>query len=471
MVNVTAVRTTGIYCRAGCPAKPLERNTEQYRSQVAAEVNGFRPCLRCRPDREPGLDLDADAPLPLRRALAAISAGALDDGDEAELAAGVGYSERHLRRLFVEQIGATPAEVARSRRAHFARRLLDDSNLSITDIAFAAGFNSVRQMHRVMRQTFGFPPSDLRKWRKGAPDAVDGGLALSLAAPGLDWPSTLAHLAPRATPGVEAVTGDRYGRTFELCGNVGVLELGQSRPDRLDVVLHLPDYGGVIDLVHRIRRLVGLDLPAAAEIEAICEDELLGPLATDHGDVRIPGAWDPFETLIRVILGQQVSVVGASTTAGRVVAAATPQIDGLDRLGLSHRFPNAVELAAADLSDCGLTTRRHDTLLGVAAAVASGTVDLAAPADELRAALCELPGIGPWTAELCAMRISRDLDAFPGSDLGLRDGVGQLTGSGRASADEVHDVAARWAPFRAMAATLLWSTGSVASTARAALAG
>ncbi|NOX30778.1 MAG: DNA-3-methyladenine glycosylase 2 family protein [Actinobacteria bacterium] len=460
MVNVTAVRTTGIYCHSGCSARPNPENTDMYGSQVAAEVDGFRPCLRCRPDLQPGSELDATSPAPLRRALELVGEGMLDSATETELAAAVGYSQRHLRRLFVDHLGATPDAVARSRRAHFARRLLDETDLAVTQIAFAAGFNSVRQMNRVVRQVFAFAPRDLRRRRRRSPDSIDGGLALTLPAPNVDWKSCLRYLAPRSIPGVEVVEQALYARTFTLCGHLGVIEIAQTEPESLDVLVHLPDFAGLIDVAHRVRRLVGLDLPSAAEVEALANDAVLGPLVLASPSTRVPGAWDRFESLIRIVVGQQVSVVGASTMAGRLVASCTEPVTGLDRLGLDRRFPTPTELAEADLEACGFTGRRAQTIRDVAGLVASGEIRLDDEPASLAEALLEVRGIGPWTTELVSMRVSRSADAFPSSDLGLRDGVGALVGGGRADASDVARVSATWAPNRSLAAALVWSVRS-----------
>ena len=460
MVNVTAVRTTGIYCHSGCSARPNPANTETYPSQVAAEVAGFRPCLRCRPDRLTGSELDASAPAPLRRALELIGAGMLDQRTEADLAAAVGYSERHLRRLFVDHLGATPDVLGRSRRAHFARRLLDESELSVTDICFASGFNSVRQMNRVVQQTFAFTPTELRRRRRRTPDFIDGGLGLTLPAPDVDWQSTLDYLRPRCTPGVETVIGSIYARTFTLCGHVGVVELGQQVPHELRVVVHLPDFAGVIDVVHRVRRLVGLDLPSAGSVPELANDELLAPHIAAAPSTRVPGAWDRFDSLIRIVVGQQISVVGASTMTGRLVAASTDPIEGLGRLGLDRRFPTPSELVGTDLESCGFTSARANTIRDLAARVADGRVTLDAPADALAEALVDIRGIGPWTAGLVAMRVSRSLDAFAPSDLGLRDGLGRVLNCGRVDAKTVATTAERWSPFRSLAAAVLWGIGA-----------
>jgi len=458
VMAISAVRTTGIYCRAGCVARPLQKNVTMYQATVTAEAAGFRACLRCRPDRQPSWVPPETMPDPLRRAVALISDGALDDGTEQALAASVGFSARHLRRLFLEHIGASPSFVARSRRAHFARSLLDDTVLSITDIAFASGFTSVRQMNRVVMEVFRFTPTDLRRRSRTAlPNAADGGLELRLP---LAVPSSSVEvfdfLEPRCTPGVESVEHGTYRRTLELCGHVGAIEISSAGNDVLAVTAHLPTYAGLVDVVGRVNRLFGSDMDHLAALEHLCSDELLGDVVELNQGLRVPGAWDPFESLVRIVVGQQITVLGASTLTGRVAGVAGRPVEGLRRLGLDRLFPSADELLESDLADLGLTDRRVSTLRCLAESVTTGDVDVFAPADLLRQSLVSLPGIGPWTAELAATRVSRDPDAFAPSDLGIRRGVSRLVGSEMMSAEQVEQLAERWRPHRALAAAHLW---------------
>src|SRR5262245_3716466 len=259
----TAVRTTGIYCRPGCSGQPLVRNTQPYAYAAAAEAAGFRPCLRCRPDRQPEPGW-IDAPELVCRAMRHIVDGALDGATEDDLAARLGVSARHLRRLFDTHVGATPSEVARSRRAHFARRLLDDTDLTIAEVGYAAGFASVRQMNRVMKDVFHFTPQELRA-RRRKPDrcVADGGLELRVPyRPPLAWDAMLEFLAPRAIPVVEAVDlGDGiYRRTIELGGEPGVIEVwNEPERDALRLRAHLSDFARLVHLVAGVRRLFDLD--------------------------------------------------------------------------------------------------------------------------------------------------------------------------------------------------------------------
>jgi AraC family transcriptional regulator, regulatory protein of adaptative response / DNA-3-methyladenine glycosylase II len=456
----TGVVTTGIYCRPGCSGAPLPRNTRPYTSAAAAEAAGFRPCLRCRPDREPAPGW-VEAPELVCRALRAIADGALDDATEDALAARLGVSARHLRRLFDVHVGATPAEVARSRRAHFARRLLDDTDLAHAHVSTAAGFNSVRQFNRVMKDVFRFTPQELRA-RRRVPDRLvaDGGLELRVPyRPPLAWAAMLSFLAPRAIPGAETIDLERgiYRRTIELGGAPGVIEVWDE-PERsaLRLRVHLPAFDGLVHLLASIRRLFDLDADPTVIDTALARDRTLRPLVRARRGVRVPGAIDPFEVSVRAVLGQQVSVGAATTLAGRLVERHGRPVPGVGSLGLTHLFPDAATLARADLTDVGLTRARARAVNAFAASVATGELELhrARDLDHTLAALQVLPGFGPWTAHYVAMRACGERDAFPASDLGLRRALG---GDPTARAEA-------WRPWRAYGAIQIW-LGPVAPAA------
>ena len=461
---VEAVATTGIYCRPECSATPLPHNTSSFNAPIAAEAAGYRPCLRCRPDRHLRSIEVTGAPLPIQGAVALISSGFLDRFDEAALADRVGYSTRQLRRLFEQHVGATPDFVARSRRAHFARRLLDETDLSMTVIASASGFGSVRQMNRVVEQIFRFAPSELRaKRRRRDVLAVDGGLRLRIPTGSLlDVDQITAHLRPRLTPGVESLDGAVYRRTIETCGHPGVIELDlAAAADAVELVAHLPTFDSIIDDVARIRHMFGLDEDLDAAHRQLAADPALGRLVRRRPNLRVVGGWDRFETAVRVIVGQQVSVAGATTTTGRLVerhgtALPAPALD------LTHLFPTPEQLAplAAGATDEGMPRRRAQTIGAFAQAVLDGRVDLyAADPDELRAQLVAVPGIGPWTAEVVAMRAARDPDVFPAGDLGIRQAIGALDGAVEPPSEDVCRARAdAWRPHRSLAAQHLWAS-------------
>ena len=468
-MTVSAVATTGIYCRPGCSARPLPENVTTYPTPVAAEAAGYRSCLRCRPDRHLRTTDTTGVPAPVATALALISDGYLDRFDETTLATQVGYSTRQLRRLFERHIGATPAFVARSRRAHFARRLLDETDLAMPVVASAAGFGSTRQMHRVMESIFGFSPSRLRSRRRpGDVLVADGGLRLRLPlATPFHRRGALDHLRPRATPSVEAVDGTRYRRTLVVCGNPGVIEVDLAGPvdddtgaDHLELVAHLPTFDSIIDDVARIRTMFGLDDDPAEAAPTLLADDLLAPLVEAGPGRRVIGGWDRFETAVRVVIGQQVSVAGATTLAGRLVEAHGPPLPATVA-GLGHVFPPPDALVDLDPNGLGMPRSRVATIEALARAVLDGTLDLygASEPGTLRRQMLALPGVGPWTADVVAMRSARDPDAFPAGDLGLRQALGRLLGTDDVpNAEDVAAHAERWRPHRALAAQYLWAS-------------
>ncbi|MGB2694014.1 MAG: AlkA N-terminal domain-containing protein [Dehalococcoidia bacterium] len=463
---ISAVTTTGIYCRHGCPGRPKRRNVVGFGSTVAAEAAGFRPCLRCRPDRLPPLSRLADAPAVVERALVLISEGALDEARDEELALRLSISGRQLRRLFLQHVGATPAFVARSRRAHFARRLLDETDMSMTRVAFAAGFSSVRQLNRVMLDTFRLSPSALRTKRfRNDRLVADGGLPLRLPYDGpLAFDQMLAFLRPRAIPGVEAVGPDVYRRTISTCGSPGVIELRDAGDGcHLLLLAHLPTFDALIDDVTRSRRIFALDQKPDVWLPVLMRDPLLAPLVAARPGLRPPGAWDRFEIAVRVIIGQGISVAAASTLTGRLATAFGAAVAGLDAFELARVFPSAQQLADAPLpklTALGLTETRAVAIRSLAVAYACGQLSLepTSSLDELDGQLCEVPGIGPWTAQFIALRAAGHLDALPAEDLGLRRALARLRGSPgeTASAQELRDAAERWRPYRAVGAIHLW---------------
>jgi AraC family transcriptional regulator, regulatory protein of adaptative response / DNA-3-methyladenine glycosylase II len=441
VTTFSAVVTTGIYCRPGCGARPRAENVRTFELAAAAEAAGFRACLRCRPYRTPGA-VPWDAPELVCRAVRLIIDGVLDDGSEDDLGRRLGLSARHLRRLFHQHLGLTPDQLARSRRAHFARRLLDDTDLTAADIAFASGFGSLRQFNRTMREVFRATPHQLRERRRRADRLVtDGGLTLRLPVDGpYDWDAALADLAARAVPGVEAVEGGIYRRTITLDGGPGVLEVRAGASGHLLLRAHLPYWEGLIHVVERVRRMLGLDLDLAAATAHLAADPLLGPLIACRPGLRVPGAWGPFEAGVQAIVRQHRD--GAATVAvlGRIVRRHGPAVPGL-RHGLTHAFPAAATLAAADLDGVGLPAPESRAVQGFAAAVAGGDVVLdgsSALADQV-ATVTAIPGIDEPAAHLLASRLGEP-DAFPAPDPALRA------------------AAERWRPWRSLAAAHLSAT-------------
>jgi AraC family transcriptional regulator of adaptative response / DNA-3-methyladenine glycosylase II len=425
-----------------------------YPCAAAAEEAGFRPCLRCRPETAPGTPAWNGTSAVVARALRLIDSGALDDGDAVRLAARLGLGERQLRRLFVQHLGAAPAQVARSRRVHFARRLLDETDLAVTQVALASGFGSIRQFNDAILATFHESPTKLRARRRH--DPAPGELTVRLPyRPPLPWPTMLEFLAGRATPGVEAVADGVYRRTARIGDEPAAIE---ARPDpaasQVVLTIRAGDHGRLIDVVDRVRRVFDLGADPLRIATHLRRDPRLRPAVTKLAGLRVPGAWDPFELAVRAILGQQVSVRAATTLAGRLADRfGTPVHLGP---GLTRLFPEPATLADAPVETIGLPRARATTIRTLAEAVASKRVALDASdgAEAMAARLCALPGIGPWTAEYVAMRALAEPDAFPAGDLGVRGALGN--GEGAVSAKAALAIAEAWRPWRAYAVMYLW---------------
>ena len=444
---VTAVRTTGIYCRPSCPAQtPRRENVSFFPHAAAAAAAGYRACKRCRPDAAPGSrEWDVRADL-AARALRGIESGVIDEEGVPGLAKRLAVSERHLHRVLVAEIGVGPLALARTRRAQTARMLIEHTTLSLSTIAFSAGFASIRQFNDVMRAEFGCPPSELRRAPVQRGESV-GALTLRLqhrspyaVEPLLDW------LAGRAIDGVEECEPGVYRRVI----GSGVVEL-RPVPDAGHVVarIDVDDLTNVAGLVARCRRVFDLDADPVAVDEILGADPMFADSVRRHPGMRVPGAVDGFELGVRAVLGQQVSVRAARTFAARLVERCGKPLDAA-RGTLTHAFPTADAVAGVDLDGLGLTGGRVRTLRALATEVATGrlTLEPLADRDETRAALSALPGIGPWTVEYIAMRALGDPDAFPATDLVLK----------RALADAPADRSESWRPWRAYAAMHLWSS-------------
>lgn len=454
-MSFSGIVTTGIYCRPGCGARPNAENKRGFLLAASAEAAGFRACFQCRPYRWPQ-SVSWTGPELVCRAVRLILDGSLDRATEEQLGARLGVSARHLRRLFVSHLGVTPDGLARSSRAHFARRLLDDTDLSMLEIALVTGFGSVRQFNRACQEIFRAPPRELRAKRRKADRLVaDGGLPLRLAFRGaLDWDAAIAYLSARAIPGVESVAGDTYRRTIVIDGDPGLLELSRGGDDHLVLVAHLPHWEEVIHTVARARRIANLDFDLDEPADQLSRDPTIGPLFRARPGLRTPGMWDPFETGVRAIVGQQVTVAAANTVTGRLVERLGTGVPGLRQLGLTHMFPSAVALAEADLSDLGLTGARERAIRSFAQAVAEETIRLDGSIclDDLIASITAIDGLGSWTAHYLALRLG-ERDAFPSSDLGLRRALARHAPWSRAALGELGE---RWRPWRALAATHLW---------------
>ena len=454
----TAVTSTGIYCRPSCPAQtPKPENVRFYRSAAAAEAAGFRACKRCHPDRlqtTPTANGHTDL---LSEALRLIADGSMDELGVAGLARRLRVTPRHLHRHLVMRVGASPLTLARTRRAQTARLLIDRTAMPLTEVALAAGYASLRQFNDSVREVFGTTPTELR--RSGGPALPGEGpvvLRLAYRSP-FDADGLFAFLGPRAIPGVEEVLDRRYRRVVRTGRTTGVMELDARDHGTVVLRLTLDDLRELEGLVHAARSLLDLDAEPAAINDVLAADRVLKPLVLQRPGLRVPGAVDGFEMAVRAVLGQQISVRGATTLAARLVDRFGEPLARAD-LGLTHAFPTADCLATADLRGLGLTGTRAGTLGALARAVADGRIDLSARADRDRttASLLDLPGVGPWTVAYLAMRALRDPDAIPITDLGIRRALDRLGVAG-AARDRLTRTQA-WRPWRAYAAMHLWTS-------------
>ncbi len=460
-VFFVGVDSTGIYCRPICPAQlPARAGCRFYPSAAAAEEGGFRPCLRCRPERAPGRAL-ADAHDRLAQAaFHRIQGGALNAGSVDDLARSLFTSPRHLRRALRESYGASPVQLAQTRRLLLAKQLLTDSDLDVSRVAMAAGFGSLRRMNALFRERYRMSPSTLRKSaRRSDPRTDSGEFRLTLTfRPPFDGTALLRFLAGRAVPGVERVVGDRYLRTVRLGEHRGWVELALPRPGgtAVEVRAAIELLPALLPLTTALRRLLDLDAEPHRIREHLDRDPRLAPLVARRPGLRLPGAFDPFEIALRAILGQQVTVAAATTLTGRVAERFGDAAEGPDPSFVRHT-PTPETLAAADpdeVARLGMPRARARTVVALSRAVAEGAVRLepGTDPDPTLERLLEIPGIGPWTAEYIALRALHWPDAFPAGDLGLR------TALDRIPAAELRTLAEPWRPWRGYAAIHLWES-------------
>jgi len=473
-----AVTSTGIYCRPSCPAiTPKRANMRFYRSAAAAQEAGFRACKRCRPDASPGSpewNIRADM---VGRAMRLIADGVVDRDGVEGLARRLGYEQRQVRRLVTAELGAGPLAIARAQRAQTARILTETTALPLSEIAFAAGFASIRQFNATIREVFAVTPTDLRRagpggrppgspraWGGDPPPQAPLGLRLAYRAP-IDGERMLGYLGARAIPGVEEVREGRYRRTTMLPNGPGVLSLAPAS-GYVDCELQLEDLRDLTAAVQRCRRLLDLDADPEAVTGYLSSDPVLGPLALANPGRRSPGHVDGSELALRAVLGQQVSVAAARRLGARLVAAYGKPLSRPDG-PLTHVFPEAGTLAAADPAALPMPRSRALALTGLASALASGelVLDPGAERDRAEAVLLALPGIGPWTASYIRMRALSDPDAFLPSDVGVLDALARLgavpTGTRPAARGRAARAAAalaeNWRPWRSYAVHHLWA--------------
>ena len=451
----TGVTTTGIYCRPSCPAiTPKRSNVRFFPTAAAAQVAGLRACKRCRPDATPGSpewNVRADV---VGRAMRLIRDGVVDREGVGGLARRLHFSERHLHRQLVAEVGAGPQSLARARRAETARTLIETTSMKMADIAFAAGFASVRQFNDTIRDVFASTPRELRNGRSDDVPAVATSIVLRLPfREPFVGTHVLSFLGSRSVPGLETFDGDTYTRSLALPHGDGIASLALG-DGHVRCELALQDLRDLTAAVQRCRGLLDLDADPDAIGEVLGRDRALRPAVRKWPGLRVPGSVDGTEIAVRAILGQQVSVKGAVTLAGRLVAAYGKAL-AAPHAGVTHTFPSADRIAEAQLDEVGMPETRKRALRAVAAAIADGRLVLDPGADraEARGALLGIPGIGPWTASYLQMRALHDPDAFLASDLGVVKGAAHLGIEGPLEA-----ASERWRPWRAYAVQYLWES-------------
>lgn len=479
----TGVVSTGVFCRPVCPAPtPKLENCRFYACAAAAQEAGFRPCLRCRPETSPGSAAWIGTCVTVSRALRLIADGALDQDSVENLAERVGVGDRHLRRLFLRHLGTTPQRVAQTRRLLFAKKLIDETDLAMTQVAHAAGFSSVRRFNEAVRRAYQRSPRDLRRAgpkvqrREGskntrAPAARnDSEISLRLGfRPPYDWPALRDFMAARETRGLEQVGNDFYRRSIRIGEDQGLVEV-RPVPNQNHMLarIRVASPARLATLVERLRRLFDLDADPGEINAHLGADRVLARHVRRHPGLRLPGSCDPFETAVRAVLGQQVSVRAANTLMSRLVEQHGDELV-VDNGGFEaiHRlFPRPETLAAADLRRIGVPRARAHAITDLARAALEGRFgwDPGASLDENVGAMCKLTGIGAWTAHYVAMRAFGEPDAFPAADLGLRRSLG--TAGELATPTAVARAAETWRPWRAYAALHLWIGGSENGTTR-----
>ncbi|MFI1721412.1 AlkA N-terminal domain-containing protein [Streptomyces sp. NPDC020489] len=455
----TAVLTTRIYCRPSCPVVPPKpENMTFYPSAAACQQAGFRACKRCRPDTSPGSpEWNQRADL-VARAMRLIADGVVDREGVPGLATRLGYSTRQVERQLLAELGAGPLALARAQRAQTARLLIETTPLPMADIAFAAGFSSIRTFNDTVREVFALSPTDLRaRTPRGAPRNTAGALTLRLPfrAP-LNPDNLFGHLAATAVPGVEEWRDGAYRRTLRLPYGHGVVTLTPN-PDHIACRLTLGDLRDLTVAISRCRRLLDLDADPVAVDDQLRADPVLAPLVDKAPGRRVPRTVDEAEFAVRAVLGQQVSTAAARTHAARLVAAHGEAVDDPEG-GLTHLFPAPEALAALDPGTLAMPRTRRATFTTLVSQLADGSLNLGVEADwaDTRARLLALPGFGPWTVDVIAMRALGDPDAFLPTDLGIRKAARELGLPSTPAALTAR--AAAWRPWRAYAVQYLWAT-------------
>jgi AraC family transcriptional regulator of adaptative response / DNA-3-methyladenine glycosylase II len=457
----TGVLSTGIYCRPICPAPaPKPENVAYFSTAAAAAAAGLRPCLRCRPEASPGSPAWNGTSATVSRAMLLIRQGALNEGGVEDLAAKLGVGDRHLRRLFKSHVGVSPKALATTQKILFAKKLLTETTMPISGIAFASGFGSIRRFNAAFRKIYGKAPSALRRPMEIPGENTEAMFQCELTLayrPPFDWPGMLAFFRDRAIPGVECVDNGVYHRTIrtgDTCGRISVSHADHGPALKLSV--SLSDSRELMPLAERVRRMFDLDANMPAIHDVLFADPLLEKIIKKLSGIRLPGAWAPFETAVRAVVGQQISVKAARTIVGRIAEKAGPRCHVAGQPELTRFFPTAEELNTCDLGIIGLPAKRTATIKTLSGAVASGEISLQVNEnlDTFIRTLTRIPGIGDWTAQYIAMRALSEPDAFPAADLGIIKALQE--GDRQPTTKEVRERAQAWRPWRAYAAIFLW---------------
>lgn len=444
-----------VYCRSICPAPTAkEKNVRYFRTAAAAAEAGFRPCLRCRPECSPGTPAWLGTPNTVARALRLIAEGGLEDGGIESLAERLGVGSRHLRRLFIQHLGAAPSAVAQTRRLHFAKKLIDETTLPMGEIAIASGFGCVRRFNAAIQKIYKRTPTQIRRLarRSELPGANQYLFCLRYRPP-YDWEGMLSFLAPRAIPGVESIEGGHYRRSISVNGECGWVEVSLDREKHtLALRVQFGDPRSLFFIVERMRGMFDLNADWGAIAPTLRSDPVLTKQVAAAPGLRVPGCWSGFELGVRAILGQQITVKGATLLAGELARRFGKSFSGPGQL--THVFPTPEVVAKADVASLGMPKSRAETIRGFARAVSDGRLSFegTGPLEEFLASLRAIPGIGNWTAQYIAMRALGEPDAFPTGDLGL------LHSLGVDSAAEMERRFAAWRPWRAYATMYLWSS-------------
>ena len=454
-----AVRSTRIYCRPICPSRfSDDSNVRYYATAEEAAEAGYRPCLRCRPEAAPGSPAWTGTSAVVQRALRLIQDGALNQASVGQLADRLGIGVRHLSRLFAQHVGASPATVAQTRRLHFAKRLLDDTDLRITDIAHASGFGSIRRFNDAFLATYARSPSELRKGQRIGSAARESSAAITLRLayrPPYDWEHIHGFLAAGAIRGVETVSAQGYARATQTPSGHALLQIRPvARTHALEVRIQGAMPAELPPLLASVRRMFDLAADPARIAAALRSDRLLRPLIASRPGLRIPGAWDAFECCVRAIVGQQISLAKRRTVLARLVERFGRPIEPLST-DITHLFPTAATLAGADLDELGLSHTHREALRDLARGVCNKALRFDAPSEEVSRMLCALPGVGRRTAGYVELRGLGEPDAFPFGDLALRRLAS--TGAKALTPMALEARAESWRPFRGYAVFHLWA--------------